>query len=162
MEISVYSVSRRLAFPALFPFPFRLFNGREVSSSGAPSSSAGKKRNQKVGKNLILKNCHSVSIWKFQGYQLPFSDVCFLHSFLRICFAYIAVLFTFSTSTSASSSLRQTLYRVLLLFGKTRRQQTNKVKRYWSHDKSLERACSPPTCSDQGYLLSHVVAWIMQ
>lgn len=122
-----------------------------------------KKRNQKVGKNLILKNCHSVSIWKFQGYQLPFSDVCFLHSFLRICFAYIAVLFAFSTSISASSSLRrQTLYRVLLLFGKTRRQQTNKVKRYWSRDKSLERACSPPTCSDQRYLLSHVAVWIMQ
>lgn len=162
MEISVYSVSRRPAFLALFPFPFRSFNGREVSSSRAPSSS-GKKRNQKVGKNLILKNCHSVSIWKFQGYQLPFPDVCFLHSFLRICFAYIAVLCAVSTFTSASSSLRrQTLYRVLLLFGKTRRQQTNKVKRYWSRDKSLERACSPPTCSDQWYLLSHVVAWIMQ
>jgi len=84
------------------------------------------------------------------------SDVCFLHSSLRICFAYIAVLFVFSTS--ASSSLRQqTLYRVLLLFGKTRRQQTNKVKRYWSRDKSLERARSPSTCSDQRYLLSHVV-----
>lgn len=43
-----------------------------------------KRRSQKVGKNLILKNCHSVSIWKFQGYQLPFPDVCFPRSFLCI------------------------------------------------------------------------------
>lgn len=64
----------------LFPFPFRSFNDREVSSSRAPSLSAGKKRNQKVGKNLILKNCHSVSIWKFQGYQLPPTSVFFTPS----------------------------------------------------------------------------------
>lgn len=151
----------------LFPFPFRSFEYREVSSSSAPpssSSAVGKKRSQKVGKNLILKNCHSVSIWKFQGYQLPFSDVCFLHSFLRICSAYIAVLFDAPISSfSTSSSLqRQTLYRVLLLFGKTRRQQANKVKRYWSWDESLERACSSSTCFDQRYLLFYVASSIMR
>lgn len=161
MEISVYSVSRRSAFPALFPFPFRSFNDREVSSSRAPSLSASKKRNQKVGKNLILKNCHSVSIWKFQGYQPPSTSVFFTPSS-----AFASRISRFS---SPSLHLRififtaaDSLYRVLLLFGKTRRQQTNKVKRYWSRDKSLERARSPPTCSDRRYLLSHVVAWIMQ
>lgn len=150
------------SFPAS-PFSLSLVRrpqSRFVEGAAAPplSSAAGKKRSQKVGKNLILKNCHSVSIWKFQGYQLPFSDVCFLHSFLRICFAYIVVLLAFSTSTSisVSSSLQwRAFYRVLLLFGKTHRQQANKVKRYWSCDENLERVHS--LLMLQRYLLSHVL-----
>lgn len=57
MEISVYSVSRRPAFPALFPFPFRSFNGREVSSSRASSLSslAGKKEKSKGRKEFNIK-----------------------------------------------------------------------------------------------------------
>lgn len=131
MEISVYSVSRRPAFPALFPFPFRSFNDREVSSSRTPFVVVGGQKEKSKGRKEFnikkLSFCVDMKIPRISAS----SDVCFLHSFLRICFAYIAVLFAFSTSTSASSSLRrQTLYRVLLLFGKIRRQQTNKVKRY--------------------------------
>lgn len=55
MEISVYSVSRRLAFPALFPFPFRSFNGREVSSSGGAVVYGGQKEKSKGRKEFNIK-----------------------------------------------------------------------------------------------------------
>lgn len=62
-------------------FPFARWTIAKLVRRGRRSSlSAGKKRNQKVGKNLILKNCHSVSIWKFQGYQLPPTSVFFTPS----------------------------------------------------------------------------------
>lgn len=155
MEISVYSVSRRSAFPALFPFPFRSFNGREVSSSRASSLSAGKKRNQKVGKNLILKNCHSVSIWKFQGYQLPPTSVFFTPSS-----AFASRISRFSSS-SPPPPPHLHLYGGRLSTGCSyclARLAANRQIRLKDIDlKSLEYARSPPTCSDQRYLLSHVV-----